>query len=71
VGESDRRRWRVCRRSVGLYPGMPASDQIVHFGQLHGLSRRDATKRARVLLDELGPGGSVGERTDKLSGGMQ
>jgi ABC-2 type transport system ATP-binding protein len=71
VGETDRRHWGYMPQERGLYPGMSSGDQIVHFGRLHGLSRRDATTRARVLLAELGLEDRWGERTDKLSGGMQ
>jgi len=71
VGEEDRRRWGYMPQERGLYPGMPAGDQVVHFGRLHGLSRSDATSRARALLEELGLEDRWGERTDKLSGGMQ
>ena len=48
VDEEDRRRWGMKR---GLYPGMPVGDQVVHFGRLHGLSRHEATTRARALLE--------------------
>ena len=71
VGKEDRRRWGYLPQERGLYPGMPAGDQVVHFGRLHGLSRRDATTRARALLAELDLEDRWGERTDKLSGGMQ
>ncbi|HEX2704262.1 MAG TPA: ATP-binding cassette domain-containing protein [Candidatus Lustribacter sp.] len=71
VVEQDRRRWGYMPQERGLYPGMPAGDQVVHFGRLHGLSRADATVPAHALLDELGLGGRWRERTDKLSGGMQ
>jgi len=71
AGEQDRRRWGYMPQERGLYPGMPAGDQVVHFGRLHGLSRGDATSRARVLLQELGLEDRWGDRTDKLSGGMQ
>jgi len=54
VGEEDRRRWGYMPQERGLYPGMPAGAQVVHFGRLHGLSRDDATSRARLLLEELG-----------------
>jgi len=50
---------------------MPAGDQVVHFGRLHGLSRSDATRRAKALLEELGLEDRWKDRTDKLSGGMQ
>ena len=71
VDEEDRRRWGYMPQERGLYPGMPAGDQVVHFGRLHGLSRRDATSRAQALLEELGLEDRWSDRTDKLSGGMQ
>ena len=71
VGEQDRRTWGYMPQERGLYPGMPAGDQVAHFGRLHGLSRGDAVSRARVLLTELGLDDRWSQRTDKLSGGMQ
>jgi len=71
VTEEDRRRWGYMPQERGLYPGMPAGDQVVYFGRLHGLSRQDATTRAHALLEELGLGDRWSQRTDKLSGGMQ
>jgi ABC-2 type transport system ATP-binding protein len=71
VGPADRRRWGYMPQERGLYPGMQAGDQLVYFGRLHGLSRRDAERQARVLLEELGVQDRWGERTDKLSGGLQ
>ena len=71
VSEEDRRLWGYMPQERGLYPGMPAGDQVVHFGRLHGLSRSDATSRARLLLEELGLQDRWADRTDKLSGGMQ
>jgi ABC-2 type transport system ATP-binding protein len=71
VGAQDRRRWGYMPQERGLYPGMSAGDQVVHFGRLHGLSRRDAAIRAHALLEELGLDDRWGDRTDKLSGGMQ
>ncbi|PVU82700.1 ABC transporter ATP-binding protein [Cellulomonas sp. WB94] len=71
VVEEDRRRWGYMPQERGLYPGMPAGDQVVHFGRLHGLSKRDATTRAHALLAELDLDDRWADRTDKLSGGMQ
>jgi len=71
VSEQDRRRWGYMPQERGLYAGMPAGDQVVHFGRLHGLSRRDATTRAHALLAELDLEDRWGDHTDKLSGGMQ
>jgi ABC-2 type transport system ATP-binding protein len=71
VGEEDRRYWGYMPQERGLYPGMRAGDQVVHFGRLHGLSRRDAIGRAHALLAELDLDDRWDERTDRLSGGMQ
>jgi len=71
VGEQDRRQWGYMPQERGLYPGMPAGEQVTHFGRLHGLSRRDATSKAHALLAELGLEDRWNDRTDKLSGGMQ
>jgi ABC-2 type transport system ATP-binding protein len=67
----DRRGWGYMPQERGLYPAMPAGPQVVHFARLHGLSRAGATRAARDLLDELELGDRWGERTDRLSGGMQ
>src|SRR5674476_938411 len=45
VDEEDRRRWGYMPQERGLYPGMPAGDQVVYFWRLHGLSNGDATSR--------------------------
>jgi len=71
VAEGDRRRWGYMPQERGLYPGMPVGDQVIYFGRLHGLSRAEATQRARDLLAELGLADRWDDRTDKLSGGMQ
>ena len=68
VDEEDRRRWGYMPQERGLYPGMPVGDVVVHFGRLHGLSRHEATTRARALLEELELADRWGDRTDKLSG---
>lgn len=67
----DRREWGYMPQERGLYPAMPAGEQVVYFGRLHGLSRREASERARVLLGELELAERWSERTDRLSGGMQ
>ncbi len=71
VDAAARQRWGYMPQERGLYSGMPAGEQVVYFARLHGLSRADATSRARALLAELDLGDRWGDRTDKLSGGMQ
>jgi ABC-2 type transport system ATP-binding protein len=71
VSFAHRQRWGYMPQERGLYPAMPAGDQIVYMGRLHGLSKSEATRRARDLLAELGLADRWDDRTDKLSGGMQ
>jgi ABC-2 type transport system ATP-binding protein len=68
---ADRQRWGYMPQDRGLYPTMPAGAQLTYMARLHGLGRVDAAARARELLDELGLADRWGERTEKLSGGMQ
>ena len=44
----------VLSDAKGLYWRLTARENIVYFGQLHGMSREDAEQRADMLLDELG-----------------
>lgn len=71
VDVADRRRWGYMPQERGLYPAMPAGEQLVYFARLHGLTHSEATRAARALLDELGLSDRWNERIDKLSGGMQ
>ncbi len=71
VTTADRRRWGYMPQERGLYPAMPAGDQLVYLARLHGVGRSEATRSARSLLDELGLADRWSDRPDKLSGGMQ
>ena len=55
----------------GLYKKMKVQDQLVFFGELHGLTASEARKRAidwakRLEIDE-----ALGKKTEELSKGMQ
>jgi ABC-2 type transport system ATP-binding protein len=69
--DAARRAWGYMPQERGLYPAMHVGEQVVYFARLHGVGRRDAEDRARLLLDELGLADRWDDRTDKLSGGMQ
>lgn len=71
VTTTDRRRWGYMPQERGLYPAMPAGDQLVYLARLHGVDRAQAARSARELLDELGLADRWSDRPDKLSGGMQ
>ncbi|HSK25679.1 MAG TPA: ATP-binding cassette domain-containing protein [Jiangellales bacterium] len=71
VVTDTRRSWGYMPQERGLYPAMPAGEQVVYFARLHGMSRRDAVARARTVLEEFDLGDRWGDRSDALSGGMQ
>ena len=54
----------------GLYRTMTALDTITYFGQLKGMSRGDARREGKSLLDRFGLGSSAGTKIEKLSKGM-
>jgi len=71
LGAGLRRAWGYMPQQRGLYPAMPAGDQVVHFARLHGMGRRQAVAAAHALLGRLGLDERWADRTDKLSGGQQ
>ena len=54
----------------GLYRTMSALDTITYFGRLKGMSKGDARREGRALLDRFGLGGSAHMKIEKLSKGM-
>ncbi len=70
----DARCWRrfgYMPEERGLYPGMRAREQIAYFGQLSGLTARDATDAAARWMGRLGLAGREANRIDRLSHGNQ
>jgi ABC-2 type transport system ATP-binding protein len=55
----------------GLYKKMIVLDQLVFFGQLHGLSAEEARKRALDWAKRLEIADSLDKKTQELSKGMQ
>jgi ABC-2 type transport system ATP-binding protein len=55
----------------GLYKKMKVLDQLVFFGQLHGLSAEEANKRALDWTRRLEIADSLDKKTQELSKGMQ
>jgi ABC-2 type transport system ATP-binding protein len=55
----------------GLYPKMSIITQLVHFGRLAGMGRREARDAAMSWLDQLGLADRSGDRLDTLSHGNQ
>ena len=55
----------------GLYKKMKVLDQLVFFGQLHGLTREEASKRATSWATRMEIAGALEKKTTDLSKGMQ
>jgi ABC-2 type transport system ATP-binding protein len=55
----------------GLYPKMKVLDQLVFFGELHGLSAGEAKRRALQWAERMEIADAVQKKTQELSKGMQ
>lgn len=55
----------------GLYKKLTVGEQIAYFGQLKGLSSREANERAHRWLERLDASGWEGKKIQELSKGMQ
>lgn len=69
---------QVTRRSFGympeergLYPKMPLREQMIYFGELHGMSKQDAAASADLLLDTLSLQERAKDPVENLSLGNQ
>ncbi len=71
ITAADRLRLGYMPEERGLYPQMRVADQVVYFGELHGLGRQDAIARAQQWLTRLGLGERLHDRVIPLSHGNQ
>ncbi|MGP8173072.1 MAG: ABC transporter ATP-binding protein [Terracidiphilus sp.] len=55
----------------GLYKKMKVLEQLVFFGQLHGLTAHEAEKRASAWTSRMEIADALPKKTDELSKGMQ
>ena len=55
----------------GLYKKMKVQEQLVFFGQLHGLTAEESRKRAIAWSERMEIGDALPKKTDELSKGMQ
>jgi ABC-2 type transport system ATP-binding protein len=70
---------RNLRRQIGLVPSGDRSfylrlsgvENLVFFGRLHGMSRREAVRRARTVLEDVGLTDAGAKRVGLYSHGMQ
>jgi sodium transport system ATP-binding protein len=66
-----RRRIGVLSHAAGLYPHLTGRENILYFGELHGLSRPDRERRADVLIEMLDMGDCAARRAKGFSQGQR
>lgn len=66
-----RRRIGYMPEERGLYGKEKIADQLVFFGQLHGMDKAPARQSAEALLERLGLGDRTNDKLDDLSLGNQ
>src|SRR5215212_5173754 len=66
-----RRQIGFAMQEVGVDDLATGRELLVLHGRLHGLPRREATRRAGILLDLVGLGEAADRRMAEYSGGMQ
>ncbi len=70
-GDQVRKIIGVCPQDLALYPELSATDNLVFFGKMAGLSGREADEQSRVNLELVGLSDRAKDRVDKFSGGMK
>ena len=70
-GDEVRRLIGVCPQELALYPELSASDNMIFFGRMAGLSGREAKAAARQNLETVGLADRAKDKVDKFSGGMK
>ena len=71
VGGAERQRIAYLPEERGLYRSVPVQDVLAYFGQLKGLTPRDARHAALELLDRVELREYAGKKVQTLSKGMQ
>lgn len=71
VDDVERERIGYLPEERGLYRKMPVLEHLAFLGEVRGLSRDDARKRAKQWLDRLGLGEKAHAKVEALSKGMQ
>jgi ABC-2 type transport system ATP-binding protein len=66
-----RRRFGYMPEERGLYPKMRVHDQLVYLARLHGLTKKDAERRADEVIEVMGFADRRDDRVETLSLGNQ
>lgn len=69
--KDKRRNFAYLPEEKGLYPRLNILRQMSYIGELRGLSKKDAKKRSKELLERLQIGDYAGRKLETLSKGNQ
>lgn len=61
----------VCPQDFSIFPYLTGRENVLLFGDLSGVPRRELRERAAVLLDRLGLNGEADRKVKGYSGGMK
>ncbi len=61
----------VCPQELALYPELSATDNLVFFGRMSGLSSARAKEAAAEYIEKVGLTDRAGDKVEKFSGGMK
>ena len=61
----------VCPQELALYPELSATDNLVFFGRMAGMSGREAKSESARHLESVGLTERARDKVDKFSGGMK
>lgn len=61
----------VVPQDIALYPTMSAIDNLVFWGQMYGLKRKEAKNRAKEVLEIVGLSDRAKDKIETFSGGMK
>lgn len=71
ITEATKERIGYLPEERGLYRNVPVIDVLTYLGQLKGMSRADAERRATELLRQVDLGDNIKSKVSELSKGMQ
>ncbi len=61
----------VCPQEIALYSELSVKDNLLFFGMMGGLRRREAVERAQILMEKVDLEEKAREKVSQLSGGMK
>jgi ABC-2 type transport system ATP-binding protein len=69
ITDPMRQRFGYMPEERGLYPSMPAAEQMAYFARLSGLRPEAARDATRTVVDRVGLAGLADRRVEQLSHG--